>query len=82
MMLMTEADAIQRATEIAREHGFPWSPAHVVARRRRIWPFPAHWRIQCRVTSPHNATVDIGINDRDGRVTHSGVVYNAVRALR
>ena len=46
---MTEIEAVAIAGRKADELNLPWSSSCVVAKRHRIWPFPAFWRVVAKV---------------------------------
>jgi len=75
-------DAIRLAEAEARRLGFPWDARTVRVTRRRVWPFPATWRVVSRVDAPLAVTTML-VSERRAAAVPIKVIYPAaVRALR
>src|SRR5574341_2165924 len=79
---MTSEEAIRLAEAEARKLGFPWDTGTAAASRRRLWPFPATWRVVSQVASPPARTL-MAVSERRWVARPVGVLYPAARrALR
>lgn len=75
---MTEAEAIQRANEIAEELNWPWDAAAVLVKSWRVWPLARVWQITSDVQRD-NAVAMMRINDRTQKMVFGRVTYPAFK---
>jgi hypothetical protein len=73
---MSEDEAITIAEQKARDLNMPWSRDGITVTRRRLWPFPAFWRIVARVKSD-GAIVSLDVSERTRSATPRRVLYPA-----
>jgi hypothetical protein len=71
---MTAKEAIEIASHTAQELNIPWSSVSAVAQRRRLWPFPAFWKV-VSVVSPQSAETTIHVNEGTRLAVPRRVVY-------
>lgn len=71
---MNENEAITIAEQKAQALNIPWSRDGITATRRRLWPFPAFWRIVARVKRD-GAIVSLDVSERTRLATPRRVMY-------